>query len=650
MTVQRSTGHRWSARIAAATVAAAAVPLFATGTATAAAPQVAATCTGPASLYDVKTDGTLWLYQNTAPTTGGATWTNIHQIGTGWAGRTLAGAQRVTGGSSDVYSIAPNGDLRLLRFNTATNAWDNHAGYTTLGTGFSRYLSGAGVSQITVDSTGTIYGIDAAGNLRSWTYNPATSTLVNPAGTVVDQAWGGYSRIFAAGPGVLYAVDGAGALYRFRLDTAANEFTEYADQVGTGWSGVQRVFSPGGDILYVVDAQGSLSWYHYNADTHGWDNNATGKLIGTGWGGVADVSATTSTCSVPQPGAVGPTAPIVSTSADPLGLGTTSPGSLPFYFWNANGTIQYAQDTDSTGTGLNGPVPLAGPGNLTGVVAATNPDGSTIGVAAVDANGKVYYGDTTTSPEHVTAVGGSFQEIAATGVGGATRLFGLDATDRLWTAISTSGSTTTAWRDLTPSFSVNGNHLDGALAAGSSGSTAFAVAPLHDGSLGYATITAGVAQTQELTAPDQFDAVAATSTTGSFVTAGLSPKSSTVYAENLGLPGNFIPVTGLPAHPLSVSVANATAGVTALASLGDDGKVYVTNSQNSATTQWAAWSALPLPSGVTAVTDPTVISSNANGADLAFTGSDGAIYHFTAPAPAAGGTMVWSGRGHTPAK
>jgi hypothetical protein len=631
---QRST--KWAARIAAAGVAAASVPLFFAGPANAAT----ATCTGPTSVFDVMSNGSLWLYQNTAPTTGGATWTNIHQIGTGWAGRTLAGA------NGDVFSIAPNGDLRYFHWNFATNNWDNNANYVTAGTGFQAYLTGALAKKITVDASGTIYAVDATGVLRAYSVDPTTHKLTNNAGTVVDQGWGGYTRIFSSGPGVLYAVAGNGTLVRSRLDAKAQEFTEYATAIGTDWDKVFNVWSPGADILYVTDAQGTLSWFKYNDDTHQWDNGASGKVIGSGWNNVADASSTTSTCSVPQPGAVAPVAPTAAAATDPLGLGSLTPGDQkPFYFYNSSGKLMFTQD--ATATTLSTPAQIGTRMYSSPVTVANVKDGS-IGVGALDGNGTVYFGrgDNTTASYDLSPAGGSFKALAATSVNNEAQLFGIDSNGQLWTAADadTNGDLT-AWHNLTPGLTGTNPRLAGPLSVGTEGgNTVYGVSRLSDGTIGYFTETNGVLGT-----PTELPNSATLS--GAVVTdKSAAPAVFAVGADGSDNMSDGTTWTALPALPngrkaTAVTSAVAAAGSIAVAVEADNGQVYVAN-QTSAT-EWAVWKKLNLGTGVSATNMPKLYSSNGSGVDLAFNGSDGKIYHFTAPAPSTGNPAVWTGKGHS---
>jgi hypothetical protein len=109
--------------------------------------------------------------------------------------------------------------------------------------------------------------------------------------------------------------------------------------------------------------------------------------------------------------------------------------------------------------------------------------------------------------------------------------------------------------------------------------------------------------------------------------------------------------TALPALPnkrkaVSVTTAQVSADVLAVAVQADNGQVFVTNQIDAAT--FGPWAKLPLGTGVKDTTFPKLISSDGQSVDLAFNASNGNIYHFNAPAPAAGAALVYTGGPHAP--
>jgi hypothetical protein len=251
-------------------------------------------CPGNISIFDARTNGDLWLYQHTPPTTAADSYTAIpRQIGSGFTGHTLAGGQ------GDLFNITPTGDLRLYHFDGTQLA--NNGAYQTIGTGWGAYVSGTSRGQITVDPDNDIWAIDATGVLKMFHYNETTQTWDNPSGTVIAQQMGKFSQLVATAPGVFYAygTDGNGypQVVRFQYDSATQQLTEsYPQGVAPGGG---PMFSAGGGIVYQV-AAGVLSWYHEEPtppSTTVWSSNR----VDVGW--VADqhqdLVASMDGCSAP---------------------------------------------------------------------------------------------------------------------------------------------------------------------------------------------------------------------------------------------------------------------------------------------------------------------------------------------------------------
>jgi len=137
-----------------------------------------ASCTGNAMVFDARDNGQLWLYVNTAPAAGTASWSTVKQIGSGFSGLVKAGP------NGDVYFITSAGQLRLYHF-TGTG-WTNPAGLT-IGSGWQYYLSHT--DQITIDSSGRIFVVDTNDTLREYHYNQQANSWDNAAGDILDQSW-----------------------------------------------------------------------------------------------------------------------------------------------------------------------------------------------------------------------------------------------------------------------------------------------------------------------------------------------------------------------------------------------------------------------------------------------------------------------------
>ncbi|GAA4606767.1 hypothetical protein GCM10023107_78110 [Actinoplanes octamycinicus] len=193
-------------------------------------------CTGPASIFAAKPDGSLTLYQLTQPSTTTTTWSSS-VIGAGWNqfGRVLAGP----GGR--VYGIN-SGGLYQYVWRGETDRWKYPAG--SLGTQFAMYADAAWRDKITVDRQGDFYRIDSAGNLVWSRLDENTSTW--PINQTIDGDWGQYDLLIAADAGVLFARAAAdGKFYRYRFDTNTRTWVTKRQQLGAGWQQFTRgVVSP----------------------------------------------------------------------------------------------------------------------------------------------------------------------------------------------------------------------------------------------------------------------------------------------------------------------------------------------------------------------------------------------------------------------
>ncbi|MCP2246902.1 tachylectin-related carbohydrate-binding protein [Lentzea aerocolonigenes] len=272
--------------------------LTASVTATAAAADAA--CGPVAKVFTTQADGDLWLYEHSAPTTGGFSWAGVKQIGWGWGGKTFAGPD------GRVYNITSGGELRRLRYNGS--GWDTYPGggqFQTIGWGWQKFVETANRGKITVAADGSFYTLEGD-QLRWWRHDEQAGGWAPGSGRVLDVGWGRFDLIAASGDGGLQARDAAGALHRFRYHTASERFVAFDAVPAVGWNGRGTLFSPGGDIYYSVRPDtGELRWNQFTEDTTGW-RTATGSVIGTGWGTDVDVTATTSDCSVALPGPAEP--------------------------------------------------------------------------------------------------------------------------------------------------------------------------------------------------------------------------------------------------------------------------------------------------------------------------------------------------------
>ncbi|MCP2303844.1 tachylectin-related carbohydrate-binding protein [Actinokineospora globicatena] len=281
---------RWSTPFLAAVTA---VPLVLLGGGQSAAADPTLTCRTGVPVFTTRTNGDLAIYQHEEPENGQVVWSQGQVRGTQWFGKTLAGPDGV------VYSIPTDGSLKRFRWNGT--GWDG-AG-VPIGQGWQRFTQAQYRNLVTVDETGRIYAVDAAGALRAYLWDNTSQTWANAAGDVVATGWGQYDLITAAGAGVIYARKPTGQLIRFRYHAESQRFVQRDKQVDTGWDGFIRVFSPGADILYGVTEDGDLLWYRYLEASDEWvggDNQ--GVQVGSAWGNEVDTTAMSDACKLsPNP-------------------------------------------------------------------------------------------------------------------------------------------------------------------------------------------------------------------------------------------------------------------------------------------------------------------------------------------------------------
>ncbi|WP_084628199.1 tachylectin-related carbohydrate-binding protein [Amycolatopsis nigrescens] len=259
-------------------------------------PDLAIECAAAAPVFTTRGDGSMWLYQHTDPRNGSFSWINDNgqAIGSGWLG-----TRAVAAPGGVVYQANSNGELRRFRWNGTT--WDLNTGptpyYQVIDGGWGRYATAEYRNRITVDTTGHIYTIEPDGNLHRRTYDPATGNWNH---RVLKDGWAKYDLIVAAGDGVLYARTPNGELFRFVYNATSGEWTQWAKPSGTGWNTFKTIMSVGGDVLYGShpDENGGLLWYRHlpASDTWAPTGRNQGKLIGTGWYDLYDMTAAPDTC------------------------------------------------------------------------------------------------------------------------------------------------------------------------------------------------------------------------------------------------------------------------------------------------------------------------------------------------------------------
>lgn len=604
-------------------VALAAVVPILTGAPRAAAAQ--ASCTGNAMVFDARDNGQLWLYVNTAPAAGTASWSTVKQIGSGFNGLVKAGP------NGDVYFITSAGQLRLYHF-TGTG-WTNPTGLT-IGSGWQYYLSHP--NQITIDSSGRIFVVDTTNTLREYHYNQQTNSWDNAAGDILDQGWSAQGSAFpalivAAGDGLLYELGRTAQPARYRYDPAPRRFTEYANTFTWQPSNNGQAFTFGGDVVLDIDyTTGNLYWNHYNQDTRTWDRSGFGQVVGTGWTGHNDVSATTNTCTETLPAPVAPTTPVPAPANQPPMLADGFqlpgvPGALEYVHLDQAGHVQ---DTEVIGTTLVGQLQV---GTQVFSTLSVNTSGNPQ-LAALDANGQVWFD---------TVNGGTFTALHPVGMyfrqvfeppSRTHEVVGVDATGQLWLSYGMSDGMAhdigmSAWRPI-----ATGTGFTGLTSVVADGTGVFGLGTGSTTSLPWFHYTNGdpfvagaITLTGTLDSTGHANPTAGTSNdqpvVGSYTTA---TAQGAIARPQLGAPTAWtaLPNLTLAALPLATQVIQG--GETIVAAVGGDGLVYVTADQGAGTPfgPWQQVSTQP------AAGPPTLFNPEDAELYLDFVGQDGNLYDF----------------------
>ncbi|MCO6006185.1 tachylectin-related carbohydrate-binding protein [Actinoallomurus purpureus] len=294
--------------------------------------------------------------------------------GSGWQkyGHVFGGAD------GRVYAIEPNGNLWRYRLNGSD--WDTPL-RQQIDTGWSYYSQAARHNQVTADSAGYFYAVDAAGKLRIYHYDE-TAKAWTVRGKVIDNGWDSFNLIVAAGNGVLYARTGAGVLQRYIYDINSQRWLERGKQVGTGWQKYSNVFSPGGDVLYAIqmtaNGAGDVYWYRFLPDTATWHKNSGKKIADNDSGGtvVPDYPTTADAdgCKLSRAAIATPSNPAESYTA--TNAMQSSAGSLEYAFTDNLGRLIYGRQTDPANFESIQWAPLSGNEAFSGIPAlAQNQDG-----------------------------------------------------------------------------------------------------------------------------------------------------------------------------------------------------------------------------------------------------------------------------------
>lgn len=232
-------------------------------------------CRTGAHMWGVGSDNSLYLRSHQEPASGLTSWNLSGHIGNGWGGnRYMAGADGYK------FYITPGGEVHRHRWIEATAStpghWDKGGISDRIATGWGGWTDPRYFNRITVDSNNHFYGALYNGELQFSIYNDAAKTWTQE---IIDNGWGKYDQVFAAGDGVLYARDPNiqdGTLFRFHYDWKNRRWIEYARNVGWGWNGYQQILSAGGDV--VIGRSGfDVWWYRWDNTAKQWANSAEGS-------------------------------------------------------------------------------------------------------------------------------------------------------------------------------------------------------------------------------------------------------------------------------------------------------------------------------------------------------------------------------------
>ena len=227
-------------------------------------------CKPGANMWGVTSDGGLFQRSYQEAATGITSWTLGARIGNGWNGlRMMAGADGYK------YYIRPDGEVHRHRWIDGVG-WDNNGISKRIATGWTGWDDPRFFNRITVDSNNHFYSVGHTGQLEFSIYNDAANTWTQQ---IIDDGWGRFDQVFAAGDGVLYARDPNiqdGTLYRFHYDWKNRRWIDYARNVGWGWKGYTQILSPGGDVI-IGRAGQDVFWYRFDNTKKEFTNSGEGS-------------------------------------------------------------------------------------------------------------------------------------------------------------------------------------------------------------------------------------------------------------------------------------------------------------------------------------------------------------------------------------
>ncbi|APU23433.1 tachylectin-related carbohydrate-binding protein [Actinoalloteichus sp. GBA129-24] len=241
------------------------------------------------------------------------------------------------GGFLQVYA---NGQLRYMELDgRAWRANPNGLRYRVVAEqGWDHWARPANRDQITADDQGLIFAVDGEGALTTSLFDRRNDSW-SITGDVIDTGWDQYDRIFAGGDGVLYAQRPDTALFRFQYHHPSQRWLEYAQPAGHGWD-YSHLFSIGADLVYGVDEEtGDLVSHRWDRETDDWETGENfRKVVGTGWSGYQDITADGAACTYDSSDLPGNVAPENDRSQAIMATEDAS-GLLRLYFTESSGRL-----------------------------------------------------------------------------------------------------------------------------------------------------------------------------------------------------------------------------------------------------------------------------------------------------------------------
>ncbi|MFE9746185.1 tachylectin-related carbohydrate-binding protein [Saccharothrix saharensis] len=390
-------------------------------------------CKPSANFFAAMNNNDFRIRKHSEPETGLSNWDSEAGIGGGWTTRFLSGANGYK------FIIRTDGALDRLRWNGT--GWDNNGISERIATGWTGWDDPHYHYRITVDSNNHFYAALANGQLERSVYDEAAKTWTKE---IIDDGWGKYDQVFAAGDGVLYARDPAlqsGTLYRFHYDWKSRRWLDYGTSYGWGWNGYKQIVSPGADIVYGFFPNGEVWWYRHDPVTRQSAPGAegTGKEYIMTWPNAVEIAVDVDACKLKSPLTVTPpTVPAPSNERAQMAFNAntqrfeiavvTDSGSLMRGYQSAAGTEFVEWQA------LSGYQTAAGRATL-----AQRQDGRFVTMArGTDAQVKAYTQDTVGGPAWTgpAAVNGllSTSPVVVRGANNLLTAFAVDHQNKLWYA------------------------------------------------------------------------------------------------------------------------------------------------------------------------------------------------------------------------